>query len=160
MKQKQLILVLVDLNAIVACRKEYFPDLNALRDENLIGTWRHIDSPQADSSFIVFTKEGYYGSTYWVNNAQLRAFVNLDGIWQNTSIASAQTTGQIYTAATSKHWTHQRWTSENYYMMSLTNDTLYLGSDDWNLKDIYIRNNYQIIYDGPNYIGIDSGKFE
>lgn len=140
--------------------EEFFPDPNADRDENLFGTWRNIDTHKADSSFIVFSSIGYYGSTSFINNNQIKGFTNLDGLWHNLTIYNLNDIGQYYTAGTSKHWTNGRWESESYYMLSETNDTLYLGSTKENLTDIYVRNDYQLIYDGPDYVGIDSTEIE
>ncbi|WP_235208377.1 hypothetical protein, partial [Saccharicrinis fermentans] len=136
--------------------KEFFPDPNSQRDENLFGTWRNIDTPKADSSFVIFTSTGYYGNTSFINNNQITGFTNLDGLWYNLTIYGLNDIGKYYTASTSKHWTNGRWESESYYILNETNDTLYLGSSKDNLNDIYIRNDYQLIYDGPDYVGIDS----
>jgi len=152
---KYYIFILVIL--ISSCRGEDFlPDVDALRDPNLIGTWREAEGSvnALDSTFIVFTNDGYFGGTYYVNNKQLNGFTDLDGLWHNIYLTDDDTKkGKYYTASLTKHWTNGRWEHEEYYYYSNDKDTLIMVSDNYEYK--YVRNEYQLIFNKYKYIGIE-----
>ena len=166
MNLKNVFYVIVCVLAITSCEpKEYLPDLNATRDIDLFGTWRSIEVPIDDSSFYVFTDEGYVGSTYYVNNAQLEGFTNLYQIWKNTESVGNDGWGKVYIADASSHWTMRRNENEEYYRLSESKDTLYLVYINLKTKEanfdepsIFMKNDFQLVYNGPTYVGIDSAK--
>jgi hypothetical protein len=151
---------------LFACEpEEYFPDVNAYRDADLFGTWRSIHSSSIDSSFYVFTSLGYIGSTSYINNAQIKGFTNLNQIWNNIEGIAEDGWGKIFIADASSSWTKKRSVNEEYYRLSESKDTLYLSHVSLKTKQadkekpsVYIKNSYNLIFDGPKYVGIDLSK--
>lgn len=146
--------------------KEYYPDINAERDVNLFGTWRFVDSSPQDSSLYVFTSDGYVGSSYFVDNDQIYGFTNLYLLWKNVELIGADGWGKIYVAETSSSWQKMRSENEEYYKLSENNDTLYLAYIDLKTKEsdkdspsILVRNDYQLLFDGPFFIEIDTLQY-
>jgi hypothetical protein len=142
----------------IACEKEYIPDEDAYRDSNLIGTWKssYIIDPNDSSGLFVFTQDGYAESTYWINNDQLKGFKDLSGLWHNITEPDEKGIGKFYHASIYKHWTNGRWEKEKYYRVIGNQDTLLLGSEYNKLTDTLIWNSYQLKYNGPKYVSIDS----
>lgn len=163
MKLKNLFFVMIGMLIIQSCDpKIYSPELDALRDPDLFGTWRSIYNTEKDSSFFVFTDEGYVGSTTYINNAQMNGFSNLHEIWKNIEEIDADGWGKIYIADGSSFWTMQRNENEHYYKLSESKDSLFLSYVNLRTKeankekpDTFLRNYYQLIYDGSTYIGIE-----
>lgn len=138
--------------------KEYTPSTEKQRDSLLIGTWRNINIPKEDSSFTVFTNDGYYGSSYWVNNKQIHGFTNLYGLWHSIEMSDSTSLGSYYRASIYEEWTSKRWTGNDFY--KIKNDTLYVGSKENKLNTIYVKNSYQLIFDNKYYTGIDTTRAE
>ncbi len=149
---------------LFACEaEEHFPDVNTYRDADLFGTWRLIDSSPNDSSLYVFTNKGYVGSTSYLKNAQPKGFTNLDCLWHNTESIGKDGWGKIFETDIYTSWTKTRFVGENYYRLSESKDTLYLAyinlktkQADKGKSSIFVKNSYQLIFDGPKYVGIDS----
>jgi hypothetical protein len=147
-----------------ACEaEEHFPDVNASRDADLFGTWKSIHSSPNDSSLYVFTNKGYVGSTSYVNNAQIKGFTNIHEIWHNIEGVADDGWGKIYIADGSSSWTKMRNVGEKFYRLSESKDTLYLASVSLKTKQadkenatVFVKNSYQLIFDGPRYIGIET----
>lgn len=153
MKKVLLILSIVFLNA---CEKEYFPDENAYRDEALFGTWIRLQQLNENNPSVqVYNEDGYCGGTISFNNAQSDyniAFQGIDGIWY-VEKANSSNGYQFNRIQSQKRFRNGIWkTTEEYY---LSNDTLYLRDlrYDW---DTLVKYKYQLKYDGPNYVGLDS----
>lgn len=149
-----------------ACEaEEHFPDTNAYRDADLFGTWKSIHSSPNDSSLYVFTNKGYVGPTSYVNNAQLKGFFGLQSIWHNIEGVADDGWGKIYIADGSSSWTMMRNVNEKFYRLSESKDTLFLvyislktKQADKENPDIFLKNSYQLIFDGPRYVGIETSK--
>ena len=160
------VIMLFSLVFFLACEpEEHFPDVNAYRDAELIGTWRIKDASSKDSTFYVFTSHGYTGSTSYINNAQIKGFTNLTEIWHNIEGIADDGWGKIYLADGSSSWTMKRNVNEKYYKLTESKDTLYLASVSLKTKQankdkpsVFVKNRYQLIFDGPKYVGIDSIK--
>ena len=164
MNLKNLFFLIACLLAITSCElKEFSPDLNAERDDDLFGTWRFIETPIEDSSFYVFTDEGYVDATSYTNNAQLKGFTNLYQIWKNIEMIGDDGWGKLYKADSYSYWTMRRNENEEYYRLSESKDTLFLVYVNLKTKEankeepaIFIKNDFQLIYDGQIYVGIDT----
>ncbi len=165
MKTENIFLIFFLVIVFAGCEpKEYFPDVNAERDADLFGTWRSIDDLSSeDSSFYVFTNQGYVGSTSYINNAQIKGFTNLYQIWHNIESIAEDGWGKVFIGDASSYWTMRRNENEKYYRLSESKDTLYMSYVNLKTKkankekpDIFIKNSYQLLFDGPNYLGIDS----
>lgn len=141
---------------LIACDKEYFPDENKYRDERLLGTWIKLEELNSSNPTIkVYNNDGYCGATTSYNNEQSNfeiAFQNIDGIWhvKQANDNNNFKYNRIYSQKRFRNgiWQH----TEEYYFQ---NDTLFLRDlrYDW---DTLVKYKYQLIYDGPTYIGIDS----
>jgi len=142
---------------LLACEKEYFPDPNAYRDETLVGTW--VSLQFLNSSYLtvlVFTQQGYCGRTSSYINAQSNykiAFQDIDGIWyvEQTNNENNLQYNRIHSQKRFRNgiWKH----TEEYYFQG---DTLFLRNISYKEWDTLIKYKYQLIYDGPKYIGLDS----
>ena len=162
----KFLIMFLSIALLSACEpQEYFPDVNADRDADLFGTWQSVDQSSEDSSFYVFTSQGYIGSTNYINNAQLKGFTNLDQIWHNIEGIAEDGWGKIYIADGSSSWTMKRNVNEKYYRLSESKDTLYLAyislktkQADKSKPDVFLRNSYQLKFDGPKYVGIEPIK--
>jgi hypothetical protein len=148
MKNCILILSLVFL---LACEKEYFPDPNAYRDSNLFGTWIRLQflREEADNP-LVFDSQGYCGSTVGFINSNTNelSYQDIDGIWYVEERTSKNNLIHSKKRFRNGIWEH----TEEYYFQ---NDTLFLRDlrYDW---DTLVKYKYQLEYDGPNYVGLDS----
>ena len=145
---------------LMSCEpKVYYPDDNSSRDINIIGTWRFKSSEVVDSSgLFVFTEEGFADYTYWVNNDQMIGFFDLGGLWYNIDLPDEKGIGKIYHASTSSSWQMRRWESNILYKISREKDTLMIGSNYNTITDTLVWNDYQLIYNGAKYVGIDTLK--
>jgi hypothetical protein len=141
----------------IACEKEYIPVENAFRDEALFGTWirlQHLDSNHP--TVEVYNEQGYCGRTSSFSNAQSNnqiAFQGIDGIW-HVEKANNENIFQYNRIQSQKRFRNGIWEhTEEYYFQ---NDTLFLRNiryDDW---DTLVKYKYQLIYDGPKYIDLDT----
>jgi hypothetical protein len=143
MKNCILILSLVFL---LACEKEYFPDPNAYRDKALFGTWLYINNTESYPVLKVFTEDGYMGKVFFTNN-----------------YSSANSLGAIYSTNSDNDiiYEHSQFRkgiySREVKYRTITYDTLLLekklDEQEW---DTLVRYRYQLKYDGPKYVGLDS----
>lgn len=150
------LLVLFTSLFLLACEKEYFPDENSYRDEALFGTWIRLQLINTENPSIeVYTEEGYCGSSVSYNNAQSNyevSFQGLNGIWyvEEKDTKNDFEHNRIHSKNRFRKgiWEH----TEEYYFK---NDTLFLRDlrYEW---DTLVKYKYQLKYDGPNYVGLDS----
>lgn len=153
---KNYVLVL-SLLFLLACEKEYFPDPNAYRDEALVGTWIYSSDDFKDSVIIVFTKQGYYDIVNQIKNAQIIKYTNLGGIWHiSKRIEDNYGLGEIYSRSTSSSLSNKGWERYEDYKMSTTKDSLFIKGKNEEKFRIYLKYRFQLRYDGPNYVGLDS----
>lgn len=157
---KVKISIVIMLFILMSCEpKVYYPEDDSSRDINLVGTWRFKYSDEVDSSgLFVFTKEGFADNTYWVSNNQMIGFFDLGGLWYNIYLPDEKGIGKIYHASTSSSWQMRRWESNIFYKISREKDTLIIGSNYNTITDTLVWNDYQLIYNGAKYVGIDTLK--
>jgi len=138
--------------------KEFYPDINSIRDPNLIGTWRYLTdfNPEDSSGLFVFTIEGYADGTYWVNNQQMKGFFDLGGLWYNIQLPDDNEIGEVYHASRYDSWQMRRWESNFYYKLSSNKDTLLKGRKYNLFTDTLVWNEYQLVFEGADYIRIDT----
>lgn len=160
-----LFLILIFVSLISCQEKSYYPNTSAYRDPDLVGTWRYDVSNNEDSTFIVYTAEGYTGCSYYVNNAQIEGFTGLHQIWQNIEEVGNDGWGKIYHADDFSSWVKWRSEDEAFYRISESKDTLFYcyinlktKKANKNKPEVYIRNAFQLIFDGPTWVCIDSIK--
>lgn len=156
-KRMKICYLIAVMLLLISCEKdEYFPDEHALRDENLIGTWKNVLRSPEDSSCIVFTHDGYYGS-FDISTDYATELYNL---WHNITLPSDTSEGLFYTTATSgPKNTKKRGEYQEYYRTSSQNDTLFILNSNTAISPaIYLRTEYQLIFDKQYYVGIDSLK--
>ena len=131
---------------IMGCEKEYFPDSNADRDEDLYGTWISIDDiREHNPSVWVYTQEGYCGLTYCLNPEErpgLQVYINIDGIWYNDD-------EQIIAQGRFKS---DKWKYQQFY--EVVNDTLILtNKSGYTTKKVKFRN--QLRYRGAGFVTVE-----
>ncbi len=158
-KMKIIQLILISLLAI-SCEKEYFPDKNAYRDPNLVGTWVRLEQLYSDNPTIeIYNDDGYCGGTISYNNAQSNyniTFQDIDGLWyvEQACESNGIPYNRIYSQKRFRNgiWEH----TEEYFFKG---DTLFLRDlrYDW---DTLVKYKYQLIYNGPNFVGVDSSGVE
>lgn len=150
-------LFLASLLFFVSCEsEEFYPNPNDERDENLIGTWLPIDEA-SNGSLTVFTSEGYYGSTYLIDAPWHRGFSDLSMLWFNLSMPTELELAEIYIADNSEHWQKKRFEGSIFYKLSENCDTLYISNSlEDSDYDVYIKNEYNLLFDGTIWIGTDS----
>lgn len=147
--------LIVAVLLLLSCEEdEYFPDENALRDENLIGTWKNVLRSPQDSNCIVFTKDGYYGSF----DVSKGYNTELYSLWHNITLPTDSSEGLFYTTATSgPKKTSKRGEYQEYYRFSKHNDTLFiLNQNTVRSPSIYLRSSYQLVFDKQYYIGLSA----
>ncbi len=155
MKLRNIILIITIITCNFSCKvKEFHPDENDYRDELLIGTWKSINSQPKDSVFHIFTNDGYYRYVHYINNEQLSGFENLGDIWYTN-----KSRDQVFHESIYEHWTARRYKSSENYKFSTFNDTLFLGYDEPYIADTLVLNDYQLIYEGKYYQGIDTTRY-
>ena len=147
MKKVSLILIVI---LFAACDKEYYPDGNAYRDSNLYGTWMypiHND----DTYLYVYTEEGYCGDTYKIN---ANKYKGIDGIWYVEQTNNNLTYSRIHAQKRFRYGIYKH--KIDYFFQG--KDTLFqkFDYDDNSKWDTLIRYKYQLIFDGPDYVGLDS----
>lgn len=160
MNQKNLILLTI-VFLLTACETENFsPNQNALRDVNLIGTWRPVHYETKDY-LTVFTTDGYYGTTSLIDRPWHRGFTGLSMLWHNITLPSEFELGEIYVADNYHAWTKKRHEGYMSYKLSENYDTLYFSnSSEASGYEAYIKNDFDLLFDGVNWIGVDSTKIE
>ncbi|QQS51054.1 MAG: hypothetical protein IPM71_16045 [Bacteroidota bacterium] len=142
---------------LLACEKEYFPDVNAYRDEALFGTWINRSDDFNDSVIIVFTRQGYYDIVNPMENAPTIKYTDLDGIWHiSKKIEENSSIGEIYSRSTSSNLSNKGWERLEDYRVSNSMDTLFKKGKNEDKYLIFLKYRFQLIYDGARYVGIDS----
>jgi len=146
------ITIIISVLLLMSCNKEYFPEKDAFLDPKLIGTWSYINVKEDYPVLQVFTKEGYTGRIDFVENYSKEK--SLIVIYYNEH---KDNVSLIYERSRFK-W--GRFKSEVEYYVSDNSDTLFYKReyDDNGKYDTLIKYDYQLIFDGPEYIGIDSIK--
>lgn len=138
----------------------HYPNENSYRDSALCGTWYSNDSIEVLTRgdilrrFYVFESGGYYGQVFGTVET---GFEDLGFIWEINELSESNKWiyNQIYEYPIYEHW--KKKTSDNNYFYNCFLDTLVLYNQDnipYDTLHKYIG--YQLIYDGPNYVGIDS----
>ncbi len=151
------VLLILSMVFLLACEKEYFPDANAYRDEALFGTWINRSDDLKDSIILVFTKQGYYDIVNPTVNALTIKYTNLDGIWHISQKIDEKTSiGEIYSRSTSSNLSHKGWERFENYRFSSSMDTLYKKGKNEGKYLVFLKFRFQLEYDGPNYVGLDS----
>ena len=151
MKKVSLILIAI---LFVACDKEYYPDGNAYRDSNLYGTWIRLFELNNDDTqtLQVYTEEGYCGDTYKIPNAN--KYISVDGIWYVEQTNNNLACNRIHSQKRFRNGIYKH--KIDYFFHG--KDTLFQKNDydDVSKWDTLIRYKYQLIFDGPDYVGLDS----
>ena len=149
MKKAGFLLIVI---FFVACVKEYYPDGNAYRDSNLHGTWIRLFELNNDDiqTLQVYTEEGYCGDTYKIPNS--KKYMTIHSIWYVEQTNNNLTYNRIHE--------QERFRKGKYKIDYFFHgkDTLFQKKDydDDSKWDTLIRHKYQLIYDGPYYVGLDS----
>ncbi len=142
---------------LLACEKEYFPQKDAYRDAALFGTWVRLHQLNiGNNSVEVYNEDGYCGGTISYKNAQSNnqiAFQGIDGIWHVEQVNNKNDLkyNRIHSQKRFRNgiWKH----TEDYFFI---NDTIFLRNIRYGVWDTLIKYKYQLKYDGPNYVGLDS----
>lgn len=140
---------------LTSCDKEYFPDDKKFRDSSLFGTWIKVQSVNDElPTVFVYNSKGYCGgTTAFINsNTSELSYQNIDGIWYVEERNAENNLIHSQKRFRNGIWEH----TEEYYFQ---NDTLFLRdlSYDWDTLVLY---KHQLIYDGPDYVEIDSTWIE
>ena len=150
------VILFLSLIFLSSCFKEYYPEKNAYRDKELFGTWIRLSQLTSDNPYVyTYTEEGYYGFVdQLMKFDKFTNYYNLEGIWyvEKANSNNDYDYNRIFSQKRFRNglWRH----TEEYY---IKNDTLFLRDlrFDW---DTLVKYNYQLIYDGPNFVRVDSIK--
>lgn len=156
---KRIIIISIILSSLFSCEKIYYPDENAYRDPDLIGTWQKPS--KIDTILMVFTNEGYRDIVYYIDNDNYTGYTGLAGIWHITQqIDKNNNVGVIYSRSTNSNFSHRGWERYEDYYFSPNKDTLYKKIQSSSYYDAYTKYRLQLIYEGGGWVGIDSTKQE
>lgn len=152
---KKIHILFVLLLCLFSCEEIYYPDENAYRDPDVIGTWQGVPFDN-DDALLVFTEQGYYDYVNYINNDNYTGYTGLAGIWEvSEKIDSSTNIGQLHTKCTTKNFTTKGWEYYEDYYFSSNKDTLYIGLNLDNFE-AYTKYHLQLIYEDTGWIGIDS----
>ncbi len=155
---KNIFYIIIIVFIFNSCNKEYFPEENACRDSDLFGTWQLIGQ---DTIIIVFTEAGYYDIVNYYENDNFKGYTNLDGIWHISKKYDTSTDlGEIYSRSTNSNLSHRGWERYEDYKFSIKKDTLFKKLKSSTDFEIFTRYKQQLIYDGPNFVRVDSSGVE
>ncbi len=152
-------LAIISVLFLMSCNKEYFPEEEAYRDPNLIGTWISLFQLRNNASptVLVFLNSGYCGET--TDISKNGNFESVDGIWyvEKMDDNSELKYNKIHKK---KRFRHGRYNHQVDYYFSEKNDTLFCHYTSYEAGkwDTMMKYKYQLIFDGPEYVGIDSIK--
>lgn len=144
----------------------HYPNENSYRDSALFGTWYSKDSILVQTKgdtlrrFFFYEPNGYYGQVFGTADTD---FETLGFIWEVNKLSESNKWiyNQIHEYPIYENW--KKKTSDNSYFYNSTEflDTLVLyNRDNIPYDTLYKYMGYQLIYDGPDYVGVDSTGIE
>lgn len=144
---ERFVIYLMSVLLFASCDKEYFPDEDAYRDTDLVGTWSFVNKVEDYPVYEVFTSEGYMGEVAYTENYSSKN--SLSAIYSTNSEDSI-----VYEHSRFRNGKYSR---KLLYKLSLNKDTLLLEKQlDTEKWDTLLRSKYQLIYDGPHFVRVDT----